>query len=55
MMSIEVLFADGGEDEPPLLIIIAEAMNPVARVCLSACSFSFFYGDEEEPLGGYIL
>jgi hypothetical protein len=55
-MSIEVLFADGGEDEPPLLIIIAEeAMNPVARVCLSACSFSFFCGDEEEPLGGYIL
>jgi hypothetical protein len=55
-MSIEVMSADGGEDEPPLLIIIAEeAMNPVARVCLSACSFSFFCGDEEEPLGGYIL
>jgi hypothetical protein len=56
VMSIEVLFTVGGEDEPPLLIIIVEeAMNPVARVCLSACSFSFFCGDEEEPLGGYIL
>jgi hypothetical protein len=56
MMSIKVLFADRGEEEPPLLIILAEeTMKPVARVCLSACSLSFFCGDEEEPLGGYIL
>jgi hypothetical protein len=53
VMSIEVLFADGGEEEPPLLIILAkEAMK---RVRLRPCSFSFFWGDEEEPLGGYIL
>jgi hypothetical protein len=54
VMSIEVLFADGGEEAPPLLIIQQKAMKPVARVCLSACSLPFFCGDEE-PLGGYIL